>query len=139
MQSSVLNNDRILHWFASAILGWSMSFVLFGLPIFHLWLAVPVAKILAFSVCAICVHMAFVPALFSARATPDNPMGRPASRRLIVSAWMPLTFLLFTFFVLQGSIQGFGVRMVIFGSLFVIGVAALIGLLLSRRDDRAQQ
>lgn len=136
MQSGVLNNDRMSHWCASAILGWAISSALFGLPIFHLWLAIPVTKILAFSVCAMCVHLAFVPALFSVRATFENPMGRRSGRHLIVWIWMLLTFLLFGFFVLHGSIPSFGVPAVILGSVNVIVLAALSGFLLSRCDER---
>jgi hypothetical protein len=77
----MLNNDRLSHWLIGAGLAWIVYFVLFGIPVFHLLLAVPISKISACFAVLAGVHMAGTPWLFSARATKPNPAGQPMKLR----------------------------------------------------------
>jgi hypothetical protein len=129
----MLNNDRLSHWCAGAVLGWAASFVLLGLPVFHSWLAVPIGTIVAFMVLAACLQLAATPWLFSARATTHNPIGQPVKRTAVVIIWLSLTALLLAYFVLHGAPPNLGARAVFFGTPIVVGTGALIALSLDAR------
>jgi hypothetical protein len=60
-------------------------FLLVGLPIFHLWLRVPLPKIAMFAGICCVVQLGVTPWLFSARATCENPSGRVAQRAMAVT------------------------------------------------------
>jgi hypothetical protein len=90
-----LNNDRLSHWFAGALFAWGLAFLLLFFPIFHMWLKVPTAKVATLTGLFCAVQMAITPWLFSARATPQNPSGRPAQRAAAVTVLASLMALLF--------------------------------------------
>lgn len=96
----LLNNDRLFHWFLGGLLSWSICVLILGIPIFHLWLGVSIAKIVV-SACICCgVQLGVTPWLYSARATPQNPDGEVGRRTATVFIWISLTTL-FLFYYIQ--------------------------------------
>lgn len=90
-----LNNDRLSHWLVGILFAWVMTFLLLFLPIFHLWLKVPTAKVATLTGLFCAVQLAVTPWLFSARATSQNPSGRPAQRAAAVAFMASLMALIF--------------------------------------------
>jgi hypothetical protein len=84
----ILDNDRLSHWFAGAVLGWAVSLPVLWIPIFHLWLGAPIAKVAICAGIACASQLAITPWLFSARATPQNPGGNIARRSVVVIVWI---------------------------------------------------
>jgi hypothetical protein len=134
----MFNNDRISHWCAGAVLAWAGAFVLFGLPIFHLWLRVPIKIIAAFFLALCVVQLAITPWLFFARSTPQNPVGNLFKRRAAVIVWFSLNGLVLAYFILRGSPPDPGARAIFFGTPIVAGTGAWIALLLSSRRQKAK-
>jgi hypothetical protein len=98
----VFDNDRLSHWFAGALFSWVMMFLLFGIPIFHLWLRVPVATIATFIGICCLLQLAITPWLFSARVTRLNPSGRVAQRGMAVTVLSSMIALLFFYYLWRG-------------------------------------
>jgi hypothetical protein len=95
----LLDNDRLSHWLAGAVLSWLTMFLLGGLLIFHLWLKVPTAKIAVFTGICCAVQLGVTPWLFSARATRENPSGRIAQRAVAVTVLFSAISLLFFYYL----------------------------------------
>jgi hypothetical protein len=93
------DNDRVSYWFAGALLSWLTTFLLLGLPIFHLWLKVPTPAIATFTGTCCAVQLAVTTWLFSARATRQNPSGRMAQRTVAVIVWFSTMTLLLTYYL----------------------------------------
>jgi hypothetical protein len=122
----MLNNDRVSHWYLGAVLSWAAAFVLLGLPVFHFWLMVSIKKIAAFSVLACVLQIAFIPWLFSARATAQNPVGLRLKRTVAVIVWLSLLDLLFNYFALRDGSPDFGTKAIFLGGPLVLGTVILI-------------
>ena len=122
----MLNNDRVSHWYLGAVLSWAAAFALIGLPIFHFWLMVSIKKIAAFSAFACVLQMAFIPWLFSARATTQNPVGLRLKRTVVVIIWLSLLDLLFNYFALRDASPGLGTKAIFLGGPIVLGTVVLI-------------
>lgn len=90
-----LNNDRLSHWLVGTIFAWGMTFLFLFFPIFHIGLKVPTAKIATLSASSCVAQLIITPWLFSARATPENPSGRPAQLGAAVTVLASLIGLLF--------------------------------------------
>ena len=90
-----LNNDRLSHWLVGLLFSWGLTFLLLFLPIFHVWLQVPTRKVATLTGLFCAVQLAVTPWLFSARATRQNPSGRPAQRAAAVAVMASLMALLF--------------------------------------------
>jgi len=90
-----INNDRLSHWLVGLLFSWGLTFLLLFLPIFHVWLKVPTVKVATLTGLFCAVQLAVTPWLFSARATRQNPRGRPAQRAAVVAVMASLTALLF--------------------------------------------
>ncbi len=133
----MFNNDRLSHWCAAGVLGWAVSFVLLGVPVFRLWLGVRTDTIIAFTVLASCLQLVITPWLFSARATPQNPVGRPVKRSAAVIVWISLTALLLAYFVVRGSPDS-SAKIIFFGTPVVAGSGALIALALVSLKKKAK-
>ncbi len=135
----MFDNDRLSHWFTSAFLAWVMMFLLLGLPVFHLWLKVPIAKIATFAVLACALQSAITPWLFSARATPKNPSGRIPQRAAAVIVLSTVTALLFFYYLRRSWPDDIETRQfttIAIGGTLLLGVAALIiAGVVSRRAD----
>ncbi len=99
MIRNFLNNNRLSHWLAGALLSWTVMFLLVGLPIFHSWLRIPIARIATFSTICCAIQFAVTPWLFSARATPQNPDGQFTQRAAAVTLLFSLMALLFFYYV----------------------------------------
>ena len=95
----LLDNDRLSHWLAGAVLSWLAIFLLGGLLIFHLWLRVPTPKIAMFTGICCAMQLGVTPWLFSARATRENPSGRIAQRAVAVTVLFSAVSLLFFYYV----------------------------------------
>jgi hypothetical protein len=95
----LLNNDRLSHWFLGILLGWGLSVLILGIPIFHFGLGVSIAKIV-FSACICCgLQFCVTPWLYSARATAQNPDGLVSRRTKAVFTWISLTTLVLFYFI----------------------------------------
>jgi hypothetical protein len=95
----LLDNDRLSHWLAGAVLSWLTMFLFGGLLIFHLWLRVPTAKVAMFTGICCAMQLGVTPWLFSARATPENPSGRIARRAAAVTVLFSAITLLFFYYL----------------------------------------
>jgi hypothetical protein len=135
----MLNNYRISHWCAGALVAWTGAFVLFGLPIFYLWLEIPIKTIAAFFLMLCVVQLAVTPWLFSARSTPQNPVGNLFRRRAAVIVWFSLNGLVLAYFMLRGSPPDAGARAIFIGLPVVLGTGALIALALISSRKRAKK
>ena len=96
------NNDRLSHWLIGAVLGWGLAFGILYYPVFHMWLKVSTAKAAMLTGLFCAAQLAITPWLFAARATPQNPRGRPAQRSKAVAVLASLVGLIFFAFI--GSI-----------------------------------
>ena len=90
-----LNNDRLSHWLVGTLCAWGLTFLLLFFPILHSWFKVPTAKVATLTGLFCAVQLAVTPWLFSARATSQNPSGRPAQRAAAVAALASLMALIF--------------------------------------------
>jgi hypothetical protein len=120
-----------------AVLTWTAAFFLLGLPIFHLWLQVPIKKIAAFTALACVLQLLVTPWLFEVRATIQSPTGLRSKRRIVVIVWLSLLSLLFNYFLLRDAAPDSGARAVFLVSPIVVGMVALIILGIISRRRRA--
>lgn len=90
-----LNNDRLSHWMVGILFAWGLTFLLLFFPIFHSLLKVPTPKVATLTALFCAVQLAVTPWLFSARATSQNPNGRPAQRGAAVATMASLMALIF--------------------------------------------
>jgi DMSO/TMAO reductase YedYZ heme-binding membrane subunit len=74
------DNNRLSHWLASALITWVLIFLIWALPIFHLWLRVPTSKVAMYTAFCCMMQLVITPWLFSARATDQNPRGQVGRR-----------------------------------------------------------
>lgn len=132
----LFNNDRVSHWCVGALFSWAMIFCFWGIPIFHLWLGVPLTKISTFTGIACALQLAVTPWLFSARATRQDPTGRTIRRSAAVVVWLSLTAVLFAYFVQFGQPKNLELRAILFGTPTVAGAAALIIIGVVARQNR---
>jgi hypothetical protein len=95
----LLNNDRLSHWYVGILFGWTVCFLLFNIPIFHLWLGFSIVKIAVSTGICCGVQLAITPWLFSARATPLNPGGLIGQRTAAVFVWYSSTALLLFYYI----------------------------------------
>jgi hypothetical protein len=98
----MLNNDRLSNWFLTALCGWTICFLIIGIPIFHLWLHVSTTTIAVFVGIGCASQLVVVPWLYSARATPQNPEGLVTRRTAAVLTWISLMTVLFFCYVQRG-------------------------------------
>ena len=98
----LLDNDRLSHWLAGAVLSWTAFLLLLFIPIFHLLLGFPISKIAVSAGICCAVQFAVTPWLFSARATRQNPSGRTVRRAAVVIVWLSLTALLLFYYIQRG-------------------------------------
>jgi len=90
---SIINNDRLLHWFASVIFGWCLFFAVICIPIFHVWLGIPLDRV-AIGTGACCApQLLFLPLLYSARNTTSRPYGIIGRRIAAVIGFLLLSSL----------------------------------------------
>jgi hypothetical protein len=137
----LLNKDRLSHWLIAAPLGWAVWTVLLFIPIFHLWLGFPVAKITVYSGIACAVQIAVTPWAFLARVTPQNPKGKVFQRYAVASVLVTATALLLVYWLQRGEpINPYTtqVRMILFSAPVVFGVVslAIIGPVLRSRGKK---
>lgn len=98
----LLNNDRLSHWCLGIFFSWIVCFLLFGIPIFHLWLGFSITKItISLGICCV-VQLAITPWLYSSRSTPQNPDGLVGRRTAAVFVWFSLTALLLFYYIQRG-------------------------------------
>jgi hypothetical protein len=133
-----LNNDRLSHWLVGILFAWGLTFLLFFFPIFHSWLKVPTAKVAALTGLFCAVQLAVTPWLFSARATSQNPSGRPTQRAAAVAVLASLMALIFFAFIGGFWPRDEGTREFVFIGL---GLTALLAIFLvaTRRRRLASQ
>jgi hypothetical protein len=60
----LLNNDRLSHWLAAAVLSWTAFLLLLFIPIFHLLLGFPISKIAVSAGICCAVQFAVTPWYF---------------------------------------------------------------------------
>lgn len=137
----LFNNDRLSHWFAGAALTWLAIFLLWALPIFHLWLKVPTTRIAIYTVVCCAMQLAVTPWLFSARATSQNPQGLFGRRAVALIAWFSATALfLFCYipFTLFGDTDSRMFAGISFVMTILFAVLAFVTVnVMSRRRDHA--
>jgi hypothetical protein len=95
----LLNNDQLSHWFLGAVLGWALSVLIFGIPIFHLLLDFSIAKIILLACICCGLQLCVTPSLYSARATAQNPEGFVNRRMRALFTWISLTTLALFYFI----------------------------------------
>jgi hypothetical protein len=135
----MLNNDRFSHWCIGAVLGWALVFALWGLPIFHFWLRVPIPTILTFTGLACVIQLILTPWLFSARSTRQNPGGDRVKRGLTIAVWFTMLAMLFDYFLFRGSSPDPVVRMVFLATPVGMAAAWVVILLVNTRKKTAKE
>jgi hypothetical protein len=135
----IFNNDRLSHWCVGAALAWAAYFVLFGLPIFHLWLGARIKTVATFFLILCVVHLAVTPWLFAARSTPQNPIGKPFKRGAAVIVVFTLDGLVVAYFMLRGSPHNPVSWGVFVAMPILLGVIFLAALALKLREKRAKE
>ncbi len=83
----LFDKERLSHWCAAILLAWALYFLVFGIPIFHVLLHIPMSKIGSFTVCACALQLATTPWMFSTRATSRNPRGKIVQRTAAIILW----------------------------------------------------
>ena len=137
----LFDNNRLSHWLAGAVLGWSASLLVLYIPIFHWGLRFPIAKI-AVSVGIGCVgQLVVTPWLYTARATAENPVGNIAQRAFAVVVWFSASILLFFYYISRdwpNDAHGTLFKRIMFGTTVVFGIVGLIIVrLISRNRGRS--
>lgn len=93
------DNDRLSHWLAAVLFTWFLMFLFWGVLVFRLVFKVPLFTVIGFTLIACALHAAFIPWMFTARATPQNPRGHFAQSASAVILWLTLESLLFFYFI----------------------------------------
>lgn len=132
-----LRHDRLSHCFAGSLLGWGAMFLIGGLLVSHLWLKVPIAKIATFMGICCAMQLAVTPWLFSARATPQIPEGRPFRARAAVVVLFSGWSLLFFYYLRRGSPEDLDTRR--FTAIALVGTIVLAAALLAINFSRSRR
>jgi NADH:ubiquinone oxidoreductase subunit 6 (subunit J) len=138
----LIDNDRVSHWLAGAVCSWSAFYLLVCIPIFHLWLKAPVAKIAVYVGACCVVQLMATPWLFSARATPQNPVGNVALRSKVVVVWLSLTSILLMYIGQRGlptTRENTELRLIMFGTPVLLGLVGLVTVAIRFRERKAEQ
>lgn len=93
-----LDNEKLSHWLVGVMFAWGLTFLLF-LPMAHLLLKVPTATVATLTALFCAAQLAVTPWLFSARATRQNPSGRPTQRGAAVGVLACLMGVLFFVYI----------------------------------------
>jgi hypothetical protein len=126
---ALLDNDRLSHWFAGALFTWLVIFLIWGLPVFHLWLKIPTARIAAYTGICCAMQLAITPWLFSARATRQNPKGLVIRRAgVLIVLFSGITLLLLSYIPIF-ALRDRDSRQFGFISLVMTPLLALAGLI----------
>jgi hypothetical protein len=127
----LLNNERLSHWFLGALLGWGLSVLIFGIPIFYLVLGISIAKIILCACICCGLQLCVTPWLYSARATAQNPKGFVHRRMRAVFIWISLTTLALFYFTQRDwpdNPQAHQARVIF--SIALPGVLIVLGIIL---------
>ena len=123
------NRDNLLHNLAIVVGSWTIIFLCFGLPIFHLGLSVSVPRIALFCALSCALQLSITPWLFFSRATNRNPLGKTRQIALASAIWITSNLFVFLIFIQYGKAANWtttllfdGLISMIFGSaIFVVG------------------
>ncbi len=137
---NIINNDRLLHWYASVIFGWSLFFAGICIPVFHVWLAIPLGEVAIGTGVCCAPQLLFIPMLYSARNTPNSPYGF-IGRRIAAVIGLLLTSTLSLFLYIQTRWPNSGAanenrRIVLFSILGLYGMMALCAIIFKRQARR---
>jgi hypothetical protein len=134
----MINDDRLSQWLAGALLAWTVCCLFLFVPIFHLLLGFPTAKVIISAAIGCTMQLAFTPWLFSARATASNPNGITGRRSIAVIVWLTSTALVFFYYIqrswpMNSDAKVF--RICLFGTTIALGILALVivGIVSNRR------
>jgi hypothetical protein len=123
----MFNNDSLLHWCVGTLFGWAGFGVLFGIPI-HVVLGIPFSSVALFALIQCALHLVVNPWLFAARATTNNPGGRPLRRATVVIVWFTLAGIATFLQILHGDFTNRGVVAVFLGTAIFFGLLSLLAL-----------
>ena len=90
----LINNDRLSHWFAGAVVSW-LAFLFLGILVLHFGLNVSIATLATFVGACCVMQLAVTPWLYRARATSTNSRGRPVERAAALCVLFGAIILLF--------------------------------------------
>lgn len=122
----MFDSDRISHWYIGSLLSWAAYALVVGIPVFHLWLGVSIARIVSFAAIACVLQWAITPLLFSARRTRQNPTGRFARGAIAMILLCCSIAIEFAYFVQLGQPQNPELRGILFGTPILAAIAGLI-------------
>lgn len=128
---SLNDKDRLSHWFTNALVTWTTIFLVWGLPLFHFWLKVPIVEIIVIVCVGYVAQTAMTPWLFSSRVSHQNPRGNIRRGAVAATSWLCVTFILFVYILEHGRPvipQRAPVPLVVFGAPVVLGVVVLIAI-----------
>lgn len=123
----MFNNDSLLHWCIGTLFGWAGFGVLFGVLI-HVVLGSPFSSVALFALIQCALQLAVNPWLFAARATADNPAGRPLRRATVVIVWFTLAGVATFLQMFHGDFANRGVVAIFLGTPIFFGLASLLAL-----------
>lgn len=127
----LFNNERLSNWFLGILLGWFLSLLILGIPIFHFWLRVSTATVVVAGCICCGLQLCVTPWLYSARATAQNPDGLVTRRMKAVYIWISLTTLALFYFIQRGwpdNAQTNQARIIF--SLALPGILIVLGIVL---------
>ena len=137
---TLLNNNRLSHWFAAAVLVWTALLFFLFIPTFHWLLGFSIVKIAASAGIGCAVQLAVTPWFLSARPTDQNPSGNVTQRAIAAIVWSSLSALLFFYYISRNwpnDVHARQFRDILFGTTIVFGVVCLIIVgLISRKRGR---
>lgn len=82
----MFNNDRVLHWYIGAAVGWTILGALVSIPV-HIIFGIPFLRLAIFLAIQCALQIVVTPWLFAARATVEVPAGKLHLRAVVVIVW----------------------------------------------------
>jgi hypothetical protein len=120
-------------------LGWVLCFLIIGIPILHFGLNLSLMRIAILAAIACASQLMFVPWLYSARATSQNPQGFVLRRAAAVLGWLSLmTLSLFCYLqsTWPDNPRGREARIILSVSLAVIVIFLIAAVAITRDSIR---
>jgi len=124
---TMFDSNNLLTWCIGPLLGWALVGVLIGVPV-HTVFGVPRSSVALFVVIQCILQIAVSPWLFAARATADNPAGRPLRRWVTVIVWLTLATFAVDSQMLDGDLTNRGAVVIFLGGPLLLGVISVLAV-----------
>ena len=99
----LIDKDRLSHWIACVVFGWSLYCLVLGIPVFHWGLGVSTIRVVSCFAGVGLLQLAVTPWIFWARPTSEEPDRRFAHRIGAVTVWIASTLIFLLHFLQYGK------------------------------------